>query len=188
MTGFNTGAAADLQELGSYIKSPGDYTGTVTGAQIRTFPSGSKCLQLEIDTNAGSMRDMIWIGKKDGTPSPYGMSMVQSGFMRCAGIPEGTNITFTQVTDKEGNPMTVVPDFIGKTIGVRVSIEESGTPQKTYINTKIDHFFNPATNMTGSGKLITEYPAPTETKLAPVAAPAGMAAPQVGAAASPFRA
>ena len=186
MTGFNTGAAADLQEMGTYLKTPGDFTGTVKAAQIKTFPSGSKCLELEIETSAGSMRDKIWIGKKDGTPSPYGMAMVQSGFMRCAGIPEGTNITFAQVSDKDGNPMTVVPDFIGKAIGVRVSIEEREYNGKTYTDTKIDHFYNPANMMTGSNKLITEYPAPTMTALEPKVAPVGVTAPVVGAAASPF--
>ena len=184
--GFSTGSATELVELGSYVKTPGDYTGVVKAAQVKTFSSGSKAVEFIIDTEQGQLRDLIWIGKKDGTPSQYGMSMIQSGFMRCAGFPENANVQFSQVTDKDGNAITVIPDFITKQIGVRISVEETGTPQKKYTNTRIEHFFNPTTQMTGSGKLITEYPAPTFTELAPVAAPVGVTTPQSGAAASPF--
>lgn len=186
---FTTGTQAEAvkAESRSYVSVPGAYIGIIKSATLKTFASGAAGLEVEITTEAGGVRDMIITKKKDGTASEWGVNKIQGGLMRVIGLAEGQSIQPQAMPDGT----TVFPDLLGKRVGVCINIEKTGTLAKSYENTRIDSFYNPDTNQTGSGRDIAEI-TPTlkvtdsVVKTAPVNAPNASLAGTPAPATNPF--
>jgi len=151
---FTTGNQQEAvrAESTTYVTVPGAYVGVVKKAEYKTFKSGAEGLEIEVMTEAGTVKDMFITKKKDGTTSDWGVSKIQGGFMRCIGLAEGENVQPQQMPDGT----TQFPAFLGKRVGACVNIEITGQKPKTYENTRVEAFYNPDTNVTGSGRPISE--------------------------------